>query len=121
MEINSRKQNDVVIFDIEGDFRRIEIIDVTLHELVKDQLNMGHLNILFNFEKVTSIDSFCVGEILSSYISIHNMEGKLLRANTPRKIQIVFQVTGLDKIIPNHESIDAALASLQDINNYIKE
>lgn len=121
MKINSRKQNDVVIFDIEGDFRRTEIIDVTLHQLVKDQLDSGRKNILFNFSKVTSIDSFCVGEILSSYISIHNMGGELLRANTPRKTQIVFEVTGLQRIIPNHESIDAALTSLLDNNHNIKE
>ncbi len=121
MNINSRKINDVIIFDIEGDFRRTEILDVTLHELVKEQLNLGNLNFLFNFAKVTSIDSFCVGEILSSYISIHNMAGKLLRAITPGKIQVIFKVTGLEKIIPNYESIDAALASFLENNHNIKE
>jgi len=121
MEINSRKLNDVVIFDIEGDFRRTEIKDVTLHQLVKDQLVLGRKNILFNLAKVTSIDSFCVGEILSSYISIRDMGGKLLRANTSRKIQIIFQVTALETILPNHESIDVALASILDSNHKIKE
>ena len=116
MRISVKKQNDVVIFDIEGDFTRINIKDVTLQDLVKDQLNVGRKNILFNFAKVTAIDSFCVGEILSSYISIHNSGGKLLRANTPGKIQMIFEVTGLEPIIPNQESIDAALASLQDNN-----
>jgi len=121
MEINSRKLNDVVIFDIEGDFRRTEIKDVTLHQLVKDQLVLGKKNILFNLAKVTSIDSFCVGEILSSYISIHDMGGKLLRANTSGKIQITFQVTALETILPNHESIEIALASLRNPNHNLEE
>jgi len=121
MEINSRKLKDVIIFDIEGDFRRIEMIDVTLHQLVKEQLDLGNLNILLNFAKVTAIDSFCVGEIVSSFISIDNRQGKLLRANTPGKIQIIFEVTGLEGIIPNHKSIDIALASLLNSNQNSRE
>jgi anti-anti-sigma factor len=112
MRINSRKHKDVVIFDIEGDFRQPEIKDVNLHRLVKDQLEQGNLNILLNFAKTGTIDSSCVGEVVASYISISNMSGKLLRANTPEKIQIIFKVTGLDTILPNHESIESAIASL---------
>lgn len=52
MKINLRKQNEIVIFDIEGDIRRTEIRDVTLHQLVKDQLDLGNTKILLNFEKV---------------------------------------------------------------------
>lgn len=111
MKINLRKQNNIVIFDIEGEFRRSEIKDVTLHQLVKDQLDLGNLDILLNLAKLETIDSFCVGEILSSYISIHNLGGQLVRANTPEKIQIIFEVTALDPIIPNQESMEAAIAS----------
>jgi anti-anti-sigma regulatory factor len=50
--------------------------------------------------------------VVASYISITNVGGKLLRANTSEKIQIIFEVTGLERIIPNHESIESALASL---------
>lgn len=117
MDINSRKLKDVAIFDIEGDFRRIEIEGMTLHEMVKEQLDQGNLNILLNFANVTSIDSFCVGEIVSSYISIDNRQGKLLRANTPGKIQIIFEVTGLERVLPNHKSIESALASLRNPNH----
>ena len=70
------------------------------------------MNILLNFAKVGTIDSSCVGEVVASYISITNTGGKLLRANTSDKIQIIIEVTGLERIIPNHESIEAAIASL---------
>ena len=112
MEILTRQLKGVIIFDIEGDFRRIEIQDVTLHQLVKDQLNLGNKNILLNFAKVGTIDSSCVGEVVASYISTTNVGGKLLRANTPEKVQIIFTVTGLDRILPNYESIETAIASI---------
>jgi len=114
VKINYRKQNEFIIFDIEGDFRKTEVMDVTLHQLVKDQLDSGNKKFLLNFEKVGSIDSCCVGEIVSSYISINNMGGKLLRANTPKKIEVIFKVTGLERIIPNHEGVEQAIRSLQN-------
>jgi len=33
MEISARKKDDVVIFDIEGEIRRSDVYDVTLHQL----------------------------------------------------------------------------------------
>jgi anti-anti-sigma factor len=66
MKVNIRKQDEIVIFDIEGDISRIEITDVTLHQLVKEQLDLGNTKILLNLGKVGFIDSFGVGEIVSS-------------------------------------------------------
>lgn len=63
MEINTREKTDVIIFDIEGEIRRSDITDITLHQLVKDQLDAGKRNILLNFQSVDFIDSFGVGEI----------------------------------------------------------
>ena len=41
MMINKREKNSIVIFDIEGEIRRSDITDVTLHQLVKEQLEVG--------------------------------------------------------------------------------
>ena len=111
MEINAREKNDVVIFDIEGEIRRSDITDVTLHQLVKDQLDTGKRNILFNFENVEFIDSFGVGEILASYISTNNLGGKLKIAKISKKLYLVFQVTMLTKVLEIFDNEDIALES----------
>jgi anti-anti-sigma factor len=69
IKIQPRFKDDVVIFDIEGEIKRSDITDVTLHQLVKEQLDSGRRKILLNFDRVEFIDSFGVGEILASYIS----------------------------------------------------
>ncbi len=115
MEINSREKGDVVIFDIEGEIRRSDVSDVTLHQLVKDQLDTGRRNILLNFQNVEFIDSFGVGEILASYISIHNLGGKLKIAKISKKLYLVFQVTMLTKVLEIFDEEDVALDS------YIKD
>jgi anti-anti-sigma factor len=115
MEINSREKGDIIIFDIEGEIRRSDVSDVTLHQLVKDQLDAGRRNILLNFQNVEFIDSFGVGEILASYISIHNLGGKLKIAKISKKLYLVFQVTMLTKVLEIFDEEEVALDS------YIKD
>jgi len=110
MVINAREKNDVVIFDIEGEIRRSDITDVTLHQLVKEYLDSGKRNILLNFDKVEFIDSFGVGEILASYISTHNLGGKLKLAKISKKLYLIFQVTMLTKVLDIVEDEEVALA-----------
>jgi len=111
MMINKREKNNIVIFDIEGEIRRSDITDVTLHQLVKEQLEVGRKQILLNFEKVDFIDSFGVGEILASYISTHNLGGKLKLARISKKLFLIFQVTMLTKVLDIHDEEDSALQS----------
>ncbi|MDH4257591.1 MAG: STAS domain-containing protein, partial [Candidatus Aminicenantes bacterium] len=107
----AREKNDVVIFDITGEIRRSDITDLTLHQLVKDQLDSGKRNILLNFESVEFIDSFGVGEILASYISTNNLGGKLKIAKISKKLYLVFQVTMLTKVLEIFDDEQVALKS----------
>jgi anti-anti-sigma factor len=111
MKITSRQQNDIVIFDIDGEIKRSDICDFTLHQLVKEQLDAGRRKILLNFEQVDFIDSFGVGEILASYISISNLGGKLKLVRLSKKLYLIFQVTGLIRVLDIREDEDAALKS----------
>jgi anti-sigma B factor antagonist len=111
MKITSRFQSDVVIFDIQGEIKRSDITDLTLHQLVKEQLDTGRRKIILNFERVEFIDSFGVGEILASYISTHNLGGKLKLVRISKKLYLIFQVTMLTKVLDIFEDEEAALKS----------
>jgi len=111
MNINSRAKEGVVIFDIDGEIRRSDITDITLHQLVKDQLDKGQRNILLNFESVDFIDSFGVGEILASYISTHNLGGSMKMVKISPKLYMVFQVTMLTKVLEIFSEEDLAIQS----------
>jgi len=111
MVIRTRVKEDVVVFDIDGEIRRSDITETTLHQLVKAQLEAGRRHILFNFENVAFIDSFGVGEILASYISTQNLGGKLKIARISRKLFLVFQVTMLNKVLEIFDSEETALQS----------
>lgn len=74
-------------------------------------MESGKKHILLNFEKVEFIDSFGVGEILASYISTHNLGGKLKLARISKKLFLVFQVTMLTKVLDIAEDEETALQS----------
>ncbi|OGD35647.1 MAG: hypothetical protein A2V45_06615 [Candidatus Aminicenantes bacterium RBG_19FT_COMBO_58_17] len=111
MRIVARHKNDIVIFDLEGEIKRSDITDVTLHQLVKEQLDGGKRKILLNFDAVEFIDSFGVGEILASYISTHNLGGKLKLVKISKKLFLIFQVTMLTKVLDIYEEEETALKS----------
>ncbi len=111
MDIRTRDFNSVVIFDIDGEIRRSDMTDATLHQLVKAQLERGRRDILLNFENVEFVDSFGVGEILASYISTNNLGGKLKLVRISKKLYLIFQVTGLVRVLEIYDDEDAALKS----------
>jgi anti-sigma B factor antagonist len=109
MRISARQKNDIVIFDLEGEIKRSDVTDITLHQLVKEQLDSGKRKILLNFDAVDFIDSFGVGEILASYISTHNLGGKLKLVKISKKLFLIFQVTMLTKVLDIYDEEEAAL------------
>jgi anti-sigma B factor antagonist len=111
MIINRRENKGVVIFDIDGEIKRTDVMDVTLHQLVKTELESSRKNILLNFADVAFIDSFGVGEILASYISTHNLGGQLKLARISKKLFLIFQVTMLTKVLDIFDEEDTALRS----------
>ena len=111
MVIKTRERDDVVIFDIEGEIRRTDTVQETLHNLVEAQLNRGRRNVLLNLAGVEFIDSFGVGQILASYISTQNLGGKLKLCRISHKLLLIFQITMLHKVLEIHEDCDKALES----------
>ena len=111
MHIATRDAGSAIIFDITGEICRSPATDTTLHEIVKSQLERGRRNILLNLENVEFIDSFGVGEILASYISIQNLGGKIKLIRISRRLGIVFKVVGLDRVFEVFDNESAALQS----------
>jgi anti-sigma B factor antagonist len=111
MVIKSRDVDKVVIFDIEGEIRRTDAPQQTLHSLVEAQLDRGRRNVLLNLGGVEFIDSFGVGQILASYISTQNLGGKLKLCGISQKLLLIFQITMLHKVLEIHEDCDRALES----------
>ncbi|MCX6578036.1 MAG: STAS domain-containing protein [Candidatus Aminicenantes bacterium] len=112
MAVRIREINHIVVFDVEGNIRRSEADAIVLHQCVKDQLELGKKQFLFNLEKVDFVDSFGVGEFIASFTSAHNLGGTLKLMKIPKRLLIIFQVTGLIRIFGTiYEDEETALKS----------
>jgi len=111
MKIKARQKQGVTILDVEGEIRRSESSDITLHKMIKDQLDQDKKRFLLNLDKVEFIDSFGVGEILASHISTQNVGGRLKLTNISKKLSLVFQVTMLDRVLEIFSDESKALES----------
>jgi len=111
MEINLREKQGITVVDIEGEIRRSEASNLTLHQIIKSQLDENKKKFLLNMDKVEFIDSFGVGEILASYISTQNIGGSLKLTNISKKLSLVFQVTMLSKVFEIFSDEEKALES----------
>jgi anti-anti-sigma regulatory factor len=75
--VSMREIDNVLIFDIEGDFCLSDNKGTSLPELVKAYLDRGRKKMLVNLEKSGFIDSIGVGEILESLVAVRNAGGQL--------------------------------------------
>jgi anti-sigma B factor antagonist len=107
----TRPVGDVVVLDIEGELSLTTSPVPTLHDLVKNHLEMGKRNILFNFEKVGFVDTFGVGQMISSYISTQNLGGRFKLCRLSDKLVYIFHITGLIKVFDIYPTEEAALES----------
>jgi anti-anti-sigma factor len=112
MVFEIREINNIVIYDIKGDIRIGEEMPDMLHDHVQSQLEIGKRYFLFNFKDVKYIDSFGVGQLVSSYTSICNIGGKLKLTNLIPRIRYIFDVTGLSRVFTITDDEESA------INNY---
>ena len=111
MDITIRDIGDIVILDIRGGMCRSDVTGMTLHQVVKSQLEQGKRIILLNLENVDFIDSYGVGQVLASYTSTQNLGGKIKLARVSRRLGLVFKITWLDHVLEIFDNEAAALQS----------
>jgi anti-sigma B factor antagonist len=111
MQITTQDRGGVAVLYVSGELSRLHVQGQTLHQAVKSQLEQGKTNILLNLGEVDFIDSFGVGEILASFTSTQNLGGKIKLARISRKLDFVFMVTGLKRVLDVFDNETSALES----------
>lgn len=111
MQFSVREKGNVIIMDLAGEIRLLEDVTLSLQHLIREQLASGKKNILLNFAKVDFIDSYGIGDIVSSYVTVQHKKGKLKFAGLSNKLWLIFNYSGLTKIFEIFDSEEKALKS----------
>lgn len=110
-ELQTRQVNDVTIIDLTG---RLTIAhsSMTVRKAVQQCLSQGEKKVILEMGGLQLVDSTGIGEIISSYTSVTNQEGKLVLANVQPKVMHILKLTRLDSIIGIHENMESAFESM---------
>jgi anti-anti-sigma factor len=111
MPVKLRANKGVVIADLAGEIRLTDDQTPSLHRLIAEQLDEGKTDILLNFDRVDFIDSYGIGDVVASYLAIKEKKGRLKLAGLSPKIWLIFQYSGLTRILEIFDSEDKALQS----------
>ncbi len=66
-------------------------------------------NVIFDFSKVSFMDSSGIGVIMGRFKNVQKLNGKLSVTNVSDQMMRIFEMSGLLKIIPAYDNVDVAI------------
>jgi stage II sporulation protein AA (anti-sigma F factor antagonist) len=78
-----------------------------------EMIKSTNKNIIFDFSKLSFMDSSGIGVIMGRYKNIQRLNGKIAIVNTNIQIDRILEMAGIKKIIPVYDKSDAAIEALQ--------
>ena len=79
-----------------------------LREQLVDLVEKGSHHIVVNLEGIDFLDSTGLGVLVAGLKRVKAHEGTLSLVSTKEKILKLFRITGLTKVFPIHDTLDAA-------------
>lgn len=110
IKLKRYSKDNADIVELDG---RLE--DCQVEELVgflEEMINTGSKFIILDMKDLTYISSSGLGVISAKYISLKIRGGMLILINMQSKIERVFQITKILKVIPNFASMEEALMEI---------
>ena len=112
LTIATRELDGVTILDLSG---RITLGEgaVQLREAIRELIGKGVKKILVGLGEVNYIDSYGLGELVSSYTTAKNQGADLKLLNLTKKVKDVLQVTKLYTVFDIFDDEASAIASFK--------
>ncbi|MCY3744274.1 MAG: STAS domain-containing protein [Candidatus Poribacteria bacterium] len=112
MVITVSEKEGVIIFRLSGRIISPGIKEIS--ETVAEALTVSSspLRFVFDFKKVTQIDSFGLGALMKIHSDIHPRQGKIAVVNVNKHVKNLIVTARLITVFESFESEDDAIAAL---------
>jgi stage II sporulation protein AA (anti-sigma F factor antagonist) len=81
-------------------------------KLDRELLKSANKNIIFDFSKLTFMDSSGIGVVMGRYKLIQNINGRVAISNAQNTIKKLLEMSGILKFIPIYDNIDLAFRAI---------
>jgi len=110
MQIETRLEGDVQVIKLTGELMAGHDSE-KLRNVVDESINAENVNIVVDMEKVTWMNSSGLGMLISALTSLRSSGGDMRLANMSDRIRRPMQITKLDKVFQDFDSVDDAVKS----------
>ena len=111
MYLNFHKKDDKLVVDLIGELDH-HYADA-IRNKIDDKIDRDKINkVILNFEKVTFMDSSGIGVVIGRLKKVKNRDGKVCITNINKRVDKVFTLSGLYKIITVYNNVNEALANI---------
>ena len=109
MFLKFNKINDKLIVALELDHHSAEEVRVKIDDRIeRDNIK----KVILDFKEVTFMDSSGIGVVIGRLKKIQNRDGKVCITNVNKRVDKVFTLSGLYKIITVYRDINEAVESI---------
>ena len=110
MEIIKKAIEQIPVIEVHG---QIDLSNCyRLHEAISDEVDEGNYFLIINLNKISYIDSSCLGVLLGGLEKAKKMGGALVVVGNPL-VDRVLTLTGLTRIFPFHSTVNDALEDIR--------
>lgn len=112
LSVSMTERDDVVIVTVAGE------VDVytapQLRSALEERLAAGQNKIVVDLQGVAFIDSTGLGVLVGQLKALRKVDGSLRIVCSDERILRLLAITGLDQILPLHDSVDDALVAVDE-------
>lgn len=111
MKIAKKLSGSILIVEVVGELDHHSAADLKAE--IADELEKGMVrHIILNLAGLSFMDSSGLGVILGRYKELNKWQGRMLACELQPVVEKLFRLTGLNKLIPVHASLDSCLEEL---------
>jgi anti-sigma B factor antagonist len=107
-----REIEDIAIIDFSGKITLGEG-SATLRRTIRELIDKGHRKIVLNLGDVDYIDSSGIGELVSGYTTVRNVQGEMKLLHLTKRVHDLLQITRLFTVFDVQSDEDNALRSFK--------
>jgi len=113
MNVFTRIRDGIVVIDLEGKIN-IGRGDIALRDAFDAAVEQGARKVLFNFEKVKSMDSSGMAELGAAYRKMDDIgEGTVALTNLPSNVGEILRMTQIITVFDYYENEDEAIEAMR--------
>jgi len=109
LTVSTSERDDVVVVTVSGE---VDVYTAAqLRSALEDRIAAGQTALVVDLDDVGFIDSTGLGVLVGRLKTVRKTGGWLSVVCTNERILRLFGITGLDQVLPVHDSVDSAIAA----------